>query len=64
MRHGWERLSLLQKKQLRRTSGRSWWFLAWNLVTSFLLASDVVVLGFFDSIVSVTNYSLTSMCLK
>ena len=44
---------------LRQIFGRSWWFLAWNLVTSLLLASDVVVLGFFDSIVSVTNYSLS-----
>lgn len=46
-------------EDLRQIFGRSWWFLAWNLVTSLLLASDVVVLGFFDSIVSVTNYSLT-----
>jgi O-antigen/teichoic acid export membrane protein len=46
-------------EDLRQIFGRSWWFLAWNLVTSLLLASDVVVLGLFDSIVSVTNYSLT-----
>ena len=46
-------------EDLREMLGRSWWFLAWNLVTSLLLASDVVVLGLFDSIVSVTNYSLT-----
>ena len=44
---------------LRQIFGRSWWFLAWNLVTSLLLASDVVVLGFFNSVASVTNYSLT-----
>jgi O-antigen/teichoic acid export membrane protein len=46
-------------EDLREMLGRSWWFLAWNMVTSLLLASDVVVLGLFDSIVSVTNYSLT-----
>jgi len=33
--------------------------MAWNLVTSLLLASDVVVLGLLNSIESVTNYSLT-----
>lgn len=37
----------------------SWWFMGWNLVTNLLLASDVVVLGFLDSVESVTNYSLT-----
>jgi hypothetical protein len=37
----------------------SWWFMGWNLVTSLLLASDVVVLGLLNSIESVTNYSLT-----
>jgi len=37
----------------------SWWFMCWNLVTSLLLASDVVVLGLFNSVESVTNYSLT-----
>jgi O-antigen/teichoic acid export membrane protein len=39
--------------------GRSWWFLLWNLVTSLLLVSDVVVLGLFGSVSSVTNYTLT-----
>jgi O-antigen/teichoic acid export membrane protein len=37
----------------------SWWFMGWNLVTSLLLASDVVVLGFLDSVRSVTNYTLS-----
>jgi len=44
---------------MRIMLGRSGWFLGWNLVTSLLIASDVVVLGFFNSIASVTNYSLT-----
>ena len=37
----------------------SWWFMGWNLVTSLLLVSDVVVLGLLNSIESVTNYALT-----
>ena len=37
----------------------SWWFMGWNLVTSLLLASDVVVLGLLNSVESVTDYSLT-----
>jgi O-antigen/teichoic acid export membrane protein len=43
----------------RQMLGLSWWFMLWNLVTSLLLASDVVVLGLLNSIESVTNYSLT-----
>jgi hypothetical protein len=39
--------------------GLSWWFMGWNLVTTLLLASDVVVLGLLNSVESVTNYSLT-----
>ena len=46
-------------EDMRQMLGRSWWFLGWNLVTSLLLASDVVVLGLFNSIASVTNYTLT-----
>jgi len=37
----------------------SWWFMGWNLVTSLLLVSDVVVLGVLNSVESVTNYTLT-----
>jgi O-antigen/teichoic acid export membrane protein len=43
----------------RQMLGLSWWFMLWNLVTSLLLASDVVVLGLLNSVESVTNYSLT-----
>ncbi len=46
-------------EELREILERSWWFLGWNLVTSLLLASDVVVLGLFNSITSVTSYTLT-----
>ena len=43
----------------RQMLGLSSWFMLWNLVTSLLLASDIVVLGLFNSVESVTNYSLT-----
>lgn len=44
---------------IQQLLGLSWWFMGWNLVTNLLLASDVVVLGFLDSVESVTDYSLT-----
>lgn len=43
----------------RQMLNLSWWFMGWNLVTTLLLASDVVVLGLLNSVESVTNYSLT-----
>lgn len=43
----------------RQMLGLSGWFMGWNLVTTLLLASDVVVLGMLNSIESVTSYSLT-----
>ncbi len=43
----------------RQMLGLSWWFMGWNLVTSLMLASDVVVLGVLNSVDSVTNYTLT-----
>lgn len=43
----------------RQFLGLSWWFLGWNLVMKLMLASDVVVLGIFNSVESVTAYSLT-----
>lgn len=43
----------------RQMLGLSWWFMGWNAVTTLLLASDVVVLGLFNSVESVTDYSLT-----
>jgi O-antigen/teichoic acid export membrane protein len=45
--------------ETRQMLGLSSWFMGWNLVTSLLLASDVIVLGLLNSIESVTNYSLT-----
>jgi O-antigen/teichoic acid export membrane protein len=43
----------------RQFLGLSWWFLAWNLISNAMVASDVVVLGFLDSVKSVTDYTLT-----
>jgi Na+-driven multidrug efflux pump len=48
-----------QRAETRQMLGLSWWFICWNLVTSLLLGSDVVVLGLLNSVESVTNYSLT-----
>jgi O-antigen/teichoic acid export membrane protein len=45
--------------ETRKMLSLSSWFMGWNLVTSLLLASDVVVLGLLNSIESVTNYTLT-----
>ena len=43
----------------RQFLGLSWWFLAWNLISNAMVASDVVVLGFLNSVRSVTDYTLT-----
>jgi hypothetical protein len=46
-------------EETRQMLKLSWWFMGWNLVTSLLLVSDVVVLGVLESVESVTNYTLT-----
>lgn len=43
---------------VRRFLGLSGWFLVWNLVMKLMIASDVIVLGIFDSPEMVTNYTL------
>jgi O-antigen/teichoic acid export membrane protein len=55
----WFGLARPKSEDLRKMLGRSWWFQGWNLVTSFIIATDVVVLGLFNSVASVTNYTLT-----
>jgi len=55
----WFGVARPQLADIRQMLGLSWWFMCWNLVTSLLLASDVVVLGLLNSVESVTNYSLT-----
>ena len=48
-----------RREDTRQMLELSWWFMGWNLVTSLLLVSDVVVLGVLNSVESVTNYTLT-----
>lgn len=48
-----------RREDTRQMLALSWWFMGWNLVTSLLLVSDVVVLGLLNSVESVTNYALT-----
>ncbi len=55
----WFGVSKPRQADTREMLNLSWWFIGWNLVTSLLLASDVVVLGLLNSVESVTNYSLT-----
>ncbi len=43
----------------RQFLGLSIWFVAWNLIMKLMTASDVIVLGFLNSIESVTSYTLT-----
>ena len=44
---------------MRQFLGLSGWFIAWLVVTRLLRASDVVLLGIFDSAELVTTYTLT-----
>ena len=55
----WFGVARPQRTETRQMLGLSWWFICWNLVTSLLLGSDVVVLGLLNSVESVTNYTLT-----
>jgi O-antigen/teichoic acid export membrane protein len=55
----WFGVAKPRRADIRQMLGLSWWFMAWNLVTTLMLASDVVVLGLLNSVQSVTNYSLT-----
>lgn len=55
----WFGASKPHSTDVRQMLGLSWWFMGWNLVTSLLLASDVVVLGLLNSVESVTSYTLT-----
>ena len=55
----WFGVSRPRAADVRQMLSLSWWFMGWNLVTSLLLASDVVVLGLLNSVESVTSYTLT-----
>ncbi len=53
---GWAMPSL---KEVRSFLGLGGWFMGWNVLTNIMLATDVIVLGMFDSVESVTKYSLS-----
>ncbi len=55
----WFGVARPRRVDTKQMLGLSWWFVSWNLVTSLLLGSDVVLLGLLNSVESVTNYSLT-----
>lgn len=48
--------TLLQIRQFLKLSSL---FLVWNLIMKAMIGSDVILLGFFNSVSSVTTYSLT-----
>ena len=45
--------------QTREFFSLSWWFLLWRFVMMVMLASDLLILGFLESVELVTTYSLT-----
>ena len=45
--------------QTRKFLSLSWWFLLWRFVMMLMLASDLLILGFLESVELVTTYSLT-----
>ncbi len=55
----WFGVAMPLRAEMREMLGLSVWFMGWNSVTSLLLSGDVVVLGWLDSVYSVTNYTLT-----
>jgi O-antigen/teichoic acid export membrane protein len=55
----WFGMARPSRELVRRFLGLSGWFLGWRLVTQVMRASDLVLLGLFDSVEMVTTYSLT-----
>lgn len=55
----WFGIARPTQDSVREFLGLSWWFVAWNLIMTLMIASDVVVLGLLNSVESVTNYSLS-----
>ncbi len=55
----WFGASKPAKNAVKGFLGLSWWFMAWNLIMSLMIASDVVVLGLLNSVESVTDYTLS-----
>lgn len=55
----WYGMSRPPTGDVRKFFGLSWYFMIWSLVIKVIMASDVVVLGFLNSVESVTTYTLT-----
>lgn len=55
----WYGISRPTRETIGKFLDLSWWFVAWNLIMSLMLAADVVVLGIVQSAEAVTSYSLT-----
>ncbi len=46
-------------EQTRQLLSLSWWFLSWNTIINLIISSDIILLGFLQSVESVTAYQLT-----
>jgi hypothetical protein len=55
----WFGVSRPETGETKKFLGLSVWFMVWNLVMTLMTASDVVVLGIFQSVQAVTDYTLT-----
>jgi O-antigen/teichoic acid export membrane protein len=55
----WFGIKKASRADNREFLGLSVWFMLWNLINILMMASDVVILGLFNSVQSVTNYTLT-----
>jgi O-antigen/teichoic acid export membrane protein len=55
----WFGVSRPDRLDIGRYLGLSGWFISWDVVFKLMMVSDVIVLGFFDSVESVTSYTLT-----
>jgi O-antigen/teichoic acid export membrane protein len=54
----WLGVARPSRAALRRFFDLSGWFLAWRLLTSWMLAADILLLGMLSSVELVTSYSL------
>ena len=55
----WFGIAKPSKKMVKEFLKLSGWFMAWNLIMSLMISSDVVILGLLKSVKSVTLYSLS-----
>jgi O-antigen/teichoic acid export membrane protein len=55
----WFGIARPSRETIRWFLGLSWWFIIWKLVVQLMEAGDILILGLFNSVESVTAYSLT-----